>query len=39
MKADRQNFFVLLFILLCRVVLTFGSVGKILMCDHSNEIY
>ena len=28
-----------LFIMLCKVVLTFESVGEILKCDHSNESY
>ena len=28
-----------LLIMLCKVVLTFGSVYEILWCDHSNESY
>ena len=39
MKAIEQFFHVLLFIMLNRVVLTFKSVDKILVCDHSNESY
>ena len=39
MKATEQYFPVVLFIMLCKVVLTFESVDEILQCDHSNEIY
>ena len=39
MKAIEQNFPVVLFIMLYKVVLTFESVDKILKCDHSNESY
>ena len=39
MKATEQYFPVVLFIILYKVVLTFGSVGEILWCDHSNESY
>ena len=39
MKATEQYFPVLLFITLCKVVLTFESVDEILKCDHSNESY
>ena len=39
MKASEQNFPVVLFIMLYKVVLTFESVNKILKCDHSNESY
>ena len=39
MKETEQYFSVVLFIKLCKVVLTVESVGelKILMCDRSNE--
>ena len=37
MKANKQYFPVVLFIMLYKVVLTFESVGEILKCDHSNE--
>ena len=37
MKATEQYFPVVLFIMLYKVVLTFGSVDEILKCDHSNE--
>ena len=36
-KAIRQYFHVVLFIMLYKVALTFKSVGKTLVCDHSNE--
>ena len=36
-KATEQYFSVVLFIMLYKVVLTFGSVDKILKCDHSNK--
>ena len=39
MKATEQYFPVVLFIILCKVVLTFESVDKILKCEHSNESY
>ena len=39
MRAIEQNFRVVLFILLYKVVLTFKSVDKILKCDHLNESY
>ena len=39
MKATEQYFPVALFIVLYKVVLTFESVDKISMCDHSNESF
>ena len=39
MKATRQYFPVVLFVMLYKVVLTFKSVDEILECDHSNESY
>ena len=39
MKATEQYFPVVLFIKLCKVILTFASVDEILKCDHSNESY
>ena len=39
MKATEQYFPVVLFIGLCKVILTFESVDEILKCDHSNESY
>ena len=39
MKAIKQYFSVVLFIMLYKVVLTFASVDEILKCDHSNESY
>ena len=39
MKAIEQYFPVALFSMLYKVVLTFGSVNKLLKCDHSNESY
>jgi len=39
MKATEQYFSVVLFIMLCKVILTFKSVAEILKCDHSNESY
>ena len=40
MKAtEQEDFPVVLFILLYKVVLTFKSVNEILWCDHSNESY
>ena len=38
-KATKQYFPVVLFIMLYKVVLTFESVDKILLCDHSTESY
>ena len=38
-KTTEQYFPVVLFIMLCKVVLTFGSVAEILKYDHSNESY
>ena len=38
-KATEQYISVVLFIMLCKVVLDFESVDKILKCDHSNESY
>ena len=38
-KATEQYFPVVLFIMQCKMVLTFQSVDEILMCDHSNESY
>ena len=37
MKAIKQYFPEMLFIMLYKVVLTFESVKEILKCDHSNE--
>ena len=39
MKATKQYFPVVLFIILYKVVLTFESMDKIQKCDHSNESY
>ena len=39
MKATEQYFPVVLFIMPYSVVLTIGSVGEILKCDHSSESY
>ena len=39
MKATKQYFPVVLFIVLYEVVLTFESVNEILKCDYSNESY
>ena len=38
MKATEQYFPVVLFIMLCKVVLTFESVDEILKCDHSKKL-
>ena len=38
-KATKQYFSVVLFIMLYKVVLTFESVDEILKRDHSNESY
>ena len=37
MKAIEQNFPVVLFIMLYKVVLTFKSVVEVLKCDHLSE--
>ena len=39
MKATEQYFPVVLFIMLCKVVLTFESAIEILTCDSSSESY
>ena len=39
MTATEQYFPVALFIMLCKLVLSFKSVDEILKCDHSNESY
>ena len=39
MKATKQYFSVVLFIMLYKVVLTFKSVDETLQCDPSNESY
>ena len=39
MKAIEQYFHVALFIMLYKLVLTFKSVDKTLVCDHSTESY
>ena len=39
MNAIGQYFPVVLFVMLYYVVLTFGSVGEILKCNHSNKSY
>jgi len=39
MKAIEQYFYVVLFIMLYKVVLTFKSVGETVVSDHSNESY
>ena len=38
-KAIEQYFHVVPFFMLYKVVLTFKSVDKTLVCDHSNESY
>ena len=38
-KATKQYFPVVLFIMLHKVFLMFESVDEILKCDHSNESY
>ena len=38
-KATEQNFPVVLFIMLYKVVITFESVDEILKCDYSSESY
>ena len=39
MKATEQNFPVVLFVMLYKLVLTFESVDEILKCYHSDESY
>ena len=39
MKAIERYFYVVLFIMLCKVHLTFKSVGETLVCENSNESY
>ena len=39
MKAIGQYFHVVLFIMLCKVILTLKSVDETVVCDHSNESY
>ena len=39
MKAIERHFHVVLFIMLYKVVLTYKSVDKTLVCDHSEESY
>ena len=39
MKATEQHFPLVLFIMLCKKVLTFVSVNEIIWCDHSSESY
>ena len=39
MKATKQYFSVVPFIMVYKVVLTFESVNEILWCDHSNKSY
>ena len=39
MKATELYFPVVLFIMLCKVFLTFECVDEILKCDHFNESY
>ena len=39
MKATEQYFPVVLFVTLCKVVLTFESVHETLKCNHSNKSY
>ena len=38
-KATEQYFYMVLFTMLYKVILTFKSVNKTLVCDHSNECY
>ena len=38
-KASEQYLPVVLFIVLCKIVITFELVDEILKCDHSNESY
>ena len=37
MKATKQHFIVVLFVMLFKVALPFESVDEILKCDHSND--
>ena len=39
MNTTEQQVDLVLFIVLCKVVLTFKSVDEILVCDHLNESY
>ena len=39
MKATKQYFPVVLFVMLCKAGLTFESVDEILKCDHANESF
>ena len=39
MKATKQYFHVVLFVMLCKVILTLESVHETLVCDHSNDGY
>ena len=39
MKATKQFFPVVLFVMLYKVILTFESVDETVRCDHSNESY
>ena len=39
MKATEQYFPVVLFIMLCKVVLNFGSVDEIIKGNHAKESY
>ena len=39
LKAIEQHFHVVLFIMVCKVVLTFKSEDETLVCDHLNESY
>ena len=39
MKATEQDFHLVLFIMLCKLVLTLQYVDETLVCDHSNESY
>ena len=39
MKATKQYFHMVLFIMLYKVVLTFKSVNETVVCDHSNKRY
>ena len=36
-KATKQSFYLVLFIMRCKVVLTLKSVDETLVCDHLNE--
>ena len=39
LKATKQYFPVVLFIILCKVLLIFESQNEVLKCDHSDESY